>query len=419
MGAMGTHVAAGNTTNMGLSSAPAPPMTARHEAAAGVRGAHVATSNTTSVGWTSAQAPPMMTARPATTANQGGALGGVEDARMVELRTATLRLEQENRKAFMTAVRATIPWAMALAQTLGLRGIKMHEYFTTSAGRASRFSSLGTMEAMQDLLQVVQDMAMGIPSAEGELRYFQPNSGMVCGVVFARFGGPIPFSDPLLALACVVQDFVPMVPGQAQHLMNADATLYSKAPGGTGRKATFASMEEWREAAETFAYLLGLFVDPRLPYMLEKTIDYWYNHHQLYPNNLTPDMAMILINKLVSEYCENGYRVAMGMPLRDMGTVAYSPADVAYLRSRGLAAAGFTAIVPMECEWMRRNHEAPIRSALMATAPVTKHALQLMGGGVVSGGGERSKSKGPPTGGASGASGMEDETDPGKTGNPT
>lgn len=290
---------------------------------------------------------------------------------------AVLQLRQEKRKEHARRLKQLLPWCQSVLVTQE-RALLIQSVVPRLYGPAA-YTTGGTPQAADDVISVFQRFALPpVLTAQATPRFlFNPT--IVLGAILHRWGGSGRRDD---TYTCRVSDFKPIREGQDKQLASTSVMMVTNPPTEQQR-ALPRTMAEFLEAALAMAYMMGLFVGPRVEHELHISIRTLYERGMRAPSLMPVAVACHLLDQLISMVLEAIYTLASGRSPMDVGTDVPTPSEVQAYVVRGWISSdeplmGPSFIIRPNSPYLQLWYEEPLKAASLSTGRFAT-ALEFMG----------------------------------------
>ena len=307
---------------------------------------------------------------------------------------AALQLRTAQKKESTTMLRQVFGWCKEVLVTLD-RATAIQAAVPRRYGLAT-YASGGSPRALDDVLAIFQGFSLPPPLHEPVKPRVQLNPMIAVGATFHRWGGSGRLAD---VYTCRVADFKPLKEGEDKRLAAPSIMMLTSAPPDKQR-ALPANMAEFLQAALAMAYVMGLFLGPRVEHELHITVRTLYERGMRAPSLMPVEVACHLLDQMVSMVLEAIYALASGRTPVDVGTDKLTEEEVMAYREQGWLhededEPGPTFIVRPTSTYFTVWYVEPCQAASLSTGRFAS-ALEFMG--------IEKASRKPPQGGPTGAS---------------
>lgn len=306
---------------------------------------------------------------------------------------AALQLTQERKKESTKRLKQLFPWFKE-AMVIQDRAMVIQTILPRLYGRAA-YATGGSPQAVDDVLAMFQRFSLPPSLHELATPRVSFNPAIALGAVLHRWGGSGRRAD---TFTCRVSDFQPLREGEDKQLASVNLLMVTTAPTDHQRKPP-STMAGFKEAALGMAYVMGLFLGPRVEYELHLSIRTLYERGMRSPSLMPVSVACHLFDQMVGMVLEAIYALACGRAPMAVGTDQLTREEVEAYVAKGWLHEGHedpgpTFIIRPTSTYMHVWYTEPCQAAALSTGRFAS-ALEFMGI-------ERS-SRVPPQGGPTGA----------------
>lgn len=290
---------------------------------------------------------------------------------------AALQLKQERKKESTRRLKHLFPWCKDVLVTHD-RATTIQSVLPSLYGPAL-YTSGGSPQAVDDVLAMFQRFSLPPLLHEQATPRVRFNPVVALGAVLHRWGGSGRRAD---IMTCRVSDFQPLREGEDKQLASVNLLMVTTAPTEQQRKPP-ATMAEFRDAALAMAFVMGLFLGPRVEYELHLSIRTLYERGMRSPSLMPVSVACHLLDQLVGMVVEAIYALACGREPMDVGTDALTSAEVeAYVHRgwlrEGQEETGPTFIIRPTSTYLTIWYTEPCQAAALTKGGLAS-ALEFMG----------------------------------------